>query len=206
MLALRALGTARTGAYFSTAPFVGAALSLLLFAEHPTLTFWIAGGLMGLGVWLHLSERHEHLHRHEAWRTTIAITTTRSTSTRMISVGRQGAAPPPACARADGAQPSALSGFAPSPRPLVGVPALGQWHLVHLLMLRERAPSNERFWSKSADRDRDQFRWRSGSFAGARWAGGQVMLPVAGQLIAQATIVRDPTFLAVEKSICNGVT
>lgn len=66
VLALRALGTARTGAYFSTAPFVGAALSLLLFVEHPTLTFWIAGGLMGLGVWLHLSERHEHLHSHEA--------------------------------------------------------------------------------------------------------------------------------------------
>jgi drug/metabolite transporter (DMT)-like permease len=66
VLALRALGTARTGAYFSTAPFVGAALSLLLFAEHPALTFWLAGGLMGLGVWLHVSERHEHEHSHEA--------------------------------------------------------------------------------------------------------------------------------------------
>ncbi|KAA0068547.1 DMT family transporter [Rhodanobacter sp. T12-5] len=66
VLALRALGTARTGAYFSTAPFVGAALSLLLFPEHPALTFWLAGGLMGVGVCLHVSERHEHQHRHKA--------------------------------------------------------------------------------------------------------------------------------------------
>jgi len=65
-LALRHLGTARTGAYFSTAPFVGAALSLLLFAERPDLAFWIAGGLMAIGIWLHLSERHEHTHEHEA--------------------------------------------------------------------------------------------------------------------------------------------
>ncbi len=66
VLALRGLGTARTGAYFSTAPFVGAALSLLLFAEYPTLVFWLAGTLMALGVWLHISERHAHLHAHEA--------------------------------------------------------------------------------------------------------------------------------------------
>lgn len=66
VLALRHLGTARTGAYFSTAPFVGAALSLLLFAEQPDLAFGIGGALMAVGVWLHLSERHEHLHAHEA--------------------------------------------------------------------------------------------------------------------------------------------
>lgn len=65
VLALRGLGTARTGAYFSTAPFVGAALSLLLFAEHPSLAFWLAGALMALGVWLHVSERHAHQHTHE---------------------------------------------------------------------------------------------------------------------------------------------
>lgn len=66
VLALRDLGTARTGAYFSTAPFVGAALSLLLFAEHPTGMFWLAGALMALGVWLHVSERHTHEHTHAA--------------------------------------------------------------------------------------------------------------------------------------------
>jgi len=65
VLALRQLGTARTGAYFSTAPFVGALLSLLIFEEHPTLSFLVAAGLMGIGVWLHVSESHEHQHRHE---------------------------------------------------------------------------------------------------------------------------------------------
>jgi drug/metabolite transporter (DMT)-like permease len=66
VLALRHLGAARTGAYFSTAPFVGAALSLVLLREFPGLSFWIAGGLMALGVWLHVSEHHEHTHAHEA--------------------------------------------------------------------------------------------------------------------------------------------
>ena len=66
VLALRHLGTARTGAYFSTAPFVGAALSLLLFSEIPNAAFWTAGGLMALGVWLHVSEHNEHEHEHDA--------------------------------------------------------------------------------------------------------------------------------------------
>jgi drug/metabolite transporter (DMT)-like permease len=66
VLALRHLGAARTGAYFSTAPFVGAALSLLLLREAPSVSFWVAGSLMALGVWLHVSERHEHEHEHEA--------------------------------------------------------------------------------------------------------------------------------------------
>ena len=66
VLALRHLGAARTGAYFSTAPFVGAALSLVLLHEVPGISFWIAGGLMALGVWLHIGEHHEHEHAHEA--------------------------------------------------------------------------------------------------------------------------------------------
>ena len=65
VLALRSLGTARTGAYFSTAPFVGALLSLAIFRERPTTLFIVAAALMALGVWLHLSERHVHEHRHE---------------------------------------------------------------------------------------------------------------------------------------------
>ena len=65
VLALRHIGTARTGAYFSLAPFVGALASLLLLREGVASTFWIAAGLMGLGVWLHLSEKHEHRHLHE---------------------------------------------------------------------------------------------------------------------------------------------
>ena len=63
--ALRSLGAARTGAYFSTAPFLGAIASVLLLGEAPTLGLLIAGGLMALGVYLHASERHEHEHLHE---------------------------------------------------------------------------------------------------------------------------------------------
>jgi len=66
VLALRRLGTARTGAYFSTAPFVGAALSLAIFRERPAALFIVAAVLMGVGVWLHLTEHHEHAHRHES--------------------------------------------------------------------------------------------------------------------------------------------
>lgn len=65
VLALRALGTARTGAYFSLAPFIGAGLGLLLYREPVTPLFLTAGALMTLGLWLHLSERHKHLHEHE---------------------------------------------------------------------------------------------------------------------------------------------
>jgi hypothetical protein len=65
VLRLRHLGTARTGAYFSTAPFVGATLSLIFFQETPSLAWWIAGALMALGVWLHVSEHHDHEHTHE---------------------------------------------------------------------------------------------------------------------------------------------
>lgn len=64
LLALRHLGTARTGAYFSTAPFVGAILSVLLWREPVTLPLLLAGGLMSFGVWLHLTERHDHQHTH----------------------------------------------------------------------------------------------------------------------------------------------
>jgi drug/metabolite transporter (DMT)-like permease len=65
VVALRHLGTARTGAYFSVAPFFGAALAFSLLGESPTAAFWIAAALMAAGVWLHVTERHEHLHEHE---------------------------------------------------------------------------------------------------------------------------------------------
>jgi len=66
VVALRHLGTARTSAYFSTAPFVGAAVAVALLGEAVTWQFGVAAILMAVGVWLHLSERHEHKHRHEA--------------------------------------------------------------------------------------------------------------------------------------------
>jgi drug/metabolite transporter (DMT)-like permease len=65
IVALRALGTARTGAYFSVAPFVGAAVAIGLQHEPITPTLLVAGALMAWGVWLHVSERHEHSHAHE---------------------------------------------------------------------------------------------------------------------------------------------
>ena len=65
VVALRNLGTARTGAYFSVAPIFGVTLSLILWPELPSLLFWIAAALMALGIWLHIRERHEHLHTHE---------------------------------------------------------------------------------------------------------------------------------------------
>jgi len=65
VVALRHLGTARTGAYFSVAPFFGALLALAL-GEPLTLPLLVAAGLMALGIGLHLSERHVHEHRHEA--------------------------------------------------------------------------------------------------------------------------------------------
>lgn len=66
VLALRHLGTARTGAYFSLAPFVGAELAIVLLGEAITSQLVIAGLFMALGLWLHLSEQHEHEHAHEA--------------------------------------------------------------------------------------------------------------------------------------------
>jgi drug/metabolite transporter (DMT)-like permease len=65
VLALRHIGTARTGAYFSIAPFVGAVISILLFGERFSIGFGLAAVLMATGVWLHLTERHDHVHKHE---------------------------------------------------------------------------------------------------------------------------------------------
>lgn len=66
VLGLRYLGTARTGAYFSLAPFIGATLSVLLLHDPISIRLFAAGGLMALGLWLHISERHEHKHAHQA--------------------------------------------------------------------------------------------------------------------------------------------
>nr|WP_279152854.1 DMT family transporter [Pseudomonas mosselii] len=66
VLALRGLGSARTGAYFSTAPFLGAAVAILMLGESVSVTFLLAATLMALGVWIHLMENHVHEHQHEA--------------------------------------------------------------------------------------------------------------------------------------------
>ena len=66
VIGLRHLGTARTGAYFGVAPFFGALLAITALGETATPQLMIASALMALGVWLHLTERHEHDHLHEA--------------------------------------------------------------------------------------------------------------------------------------------
>jgi drug/metabolite transporter (DMT)-like permease len=65
VLALRYIGTARTGAYFSTAPFIGTIIAIPLLGETVTPFLAIAGILMGIGVWLHLTEKHSHEHNHK---------------------------------------------------------------------------------------------------------------------------------------------
>src|SRR5579862_221592 len=60
VLGLRHLGTARTGAYFTTAPFIGAGLAVVLFGEPVGPRLVVAAVLMGVGLYLHLVERHEH--------------------------------------------------------------------------------------------------------------------------------------------------
>jgi drug/metabolite transporter (DMT)-like permease len=63
--ALRHLGSARTGAYFSLAPFIGAAMAVILLGEAVTVRLGVAALLMAFGLWLHLNERHEHEHGHD---------------------------------------------------------------------------------------------------------------------------------------------
>lgn len=65
VLALRHIGVARTSAYFSTAPFAGAAAAVFIFSTPLSAGLLLAGFLMAFGVWLHLSEHHAHEHRHD---------------------------------------------------------------------------------------------------------------------------------------------
>src|SRR6266851_5188107 len=99
VLGLRHLGTARTGAYFSTAPFIGAALALPLFGEPPTLPLIGAALLMGIGVYLHLAETHdhdhlheplEHEHRHTCMTSTINMNMSRAIRPRSLTATRTG--------------------------------------------------------------------------------------------------------------------
>ncbi|WP_392430866.1 EamA family transporter [Yersinia sp. HM-2024] len=64
VIGLRHLGTARTGAYFSIAPFLGAALAVAM-GDTVTIPLIVAGLLMAIGIWLHLTEQHEHQHHHD---------------------------------------------------------------------------------------------------------------------------------------------
>jgi drug/metabolite transporter (DMT)-like permease len=62
--ALRHLGAARTGAHFSTAPFIGAAIAVPLLGETFTPVLLVATALMAVATWLVLTESHGHEHEH----------------------------------------------------------------------------------------------------------------------------------------------
>jgi drug/metabolite transporter (DMT)-like permease len=64
VLALRHLGAARTGAYYALAPFIGAGVAILFLGEPLSLAYVAGGALMAIGLWLHLTERHQHEHVH----------------------------------------------------------------------------------------------------------------------------------------------
>ena len=57
LVSLNRIGTVRTGTYFATAPFIGAAASMAVFSEAPTPGFWAAAFLMAAGVVLTVSDR-----------------------------------------------------------------------------------------------------------------------------------------------------
>jgi len=64
--ALRALGTARTGAFFAVAPFAGVVIAIVGFGDAVPTFLLPAAALMGAGVWLYISEHHAHVHTHES--------------------------------------------------------------------------------------------------------------------------------------------
>jgi drug/metabolite transporter (DMT)-like permease len=59
IVGLRHVGAARTGAYFSTAPFIGALVAGVFLHERLAFNVWIAGAFMAAGIWLHLTESRE---------------------------------------------------------------------------------------------------------------------------------------------------
>jgi drug/metabolite transporter (DMT)-like permease len=63
--AQRTLGAARTASVFALAPFIGALLAALSGDRSIHLLTWLAAPLFAVGVWLHLRERHDHVHVHE---------------------------------------------------------------------------------------------------------------------------------------------
>lgn len=70
ILAQKDLGAAKTSAYYSIAPFLGVAFSLVLLGERPGLRFYAALAIMALSAVLmardtvKLQHSHEHQHTH----------------------------------------------------------------------------------------------------------------------------------------------
>lgn len=73
ILAQKELGAAKTSAYYSIAPFLGVAFSLLLLGEKPAFQFYIALFIMVISTVLMVKDTislqhthtHTHVHTHE---------------------------------------------------------------------------------------------------------------------------------------------
>lgn len=57
---MRRLGAARATSLFATEPFIGAVLCIIFLHESVTLGLILAGLFMSVGVYLHLTTKHEH--------------------------------------------------------------------------------------------------------------------------------------------------
>ncbi|MHB0998318.1 MAG: DMT family transporter [Armatimonadota bacterium] len=62
--AMRDLGAARASAYFGTAPFIGSALSFVIFRTTPSLQFLVGAVILIAGTILLSKEEHDHEHIH----------------------------------------------------------------------------------------------------------------------------------------------
>lgn len=73
IMAQKELGAAKTSAYYSIAPFLGAAFGMILLKERPGMEFYIALLIMGIStvlmvkdsVVLQHTHEHTHVHTHE---------------------------------------------------------------------------------------------------------------------------------------------
>lgn len=66
LMALRGIGTSRTGSMLAVSPFFGVVTAFLIFSEPPTGAFYLALPIMALGAYLLINERHSHHHHHPA--------------------------------------------------------------------------------------------------------------------------------------------
>ncbi|MGM9937347.1 MAG: EamA family transporter [Candidatus Ornithomonoglobus sp.] len=68
IMAQKELGAAKTSAYYSVAPFLGVAFSMLLLRERPGLQFYVALAIMAISTVIMVKDsitlQHTHIHRH----------------------------------------------------------------------------------------------------------------------------------------------
>ena len=73
IMAQKELGAAKTSAYYSIAPFLGVAFSMILLRERPNLQFYIALIIMAISTVIMIKDSitlqhthvHQHIHTHE---------------------------------------------------------------------------------------------------------------------------------------------